>query len=1128
MNWRSLVLQRAPGVVSGLSLEDCSSGLNIVLGRNGIGKTTLSEAARALLWQEEEFGGRHVTGVLRLEDGEWVLEREGKRPINGRPAKLDLPDARFRGCFHLSLDALLRGESTDDSITAEVRKEMEGGYELHRVCAELRGVTVRKANAPRKKLDDARSAVRTGQQQAREVLRAEEGLPALDAKLDAKEKEASEKSALEDLIRAAQAELQLAEIVAVAGQRDPLLARFENEHQLERLKELDGSVRAASQAEKSARDALEEAQSALDALGLPEDGIDEDALGLGRMISADLKGALGRITELREELSGEQGKLAGAEAPVVAVGWSDDELTQRAELVDDHRTLDLECEARRAALEGVPEPSAEDLPDKATRALMAWLAAGAGAVAAPRAQRGPLLVAALLITGLLVASLAGLDPHSLLWVLPLALVLYVALVGRRPESTSADEERAKARRLYEQSGIAAPAAWDVEGVQARLEDLVAEWAAALQQRTLAEFLKLQRTQLTQRESKLEGLGEEIRELRAQLGVGAGLRLDLLLLLEAAKAERKRRALQAQLGQLERDVRDWTAELEDRRAEVLGRSVERSEEAALALQRWAGLEQRVLQLPALERVRKQAAKLANDATKRLRSAEDALQAFLKERGLQLADVPAALLLEKALEQDLEERRTCQGLKTQAQLLRERWEEALPQLCELDLTELKARLSRVSGLEEEAKELREKAAEIRADVKKLEQDQQLSEKQAALDQARDVLESVREEVLQSAVMQELMGEVRQRHRDEGRPAVLKRADRYFREFTRDDYQLEDLEGEELRAIRVGSPLRLRPVELSSGTRTQLLMALRLAFAEEAEQGAKLPIFLDEALLNSDPERFAAIAGVLGTMVKDGRQVFYLTAEPREEVELRRALPGVEFKVHDLGDGATQLRSAAGESLELVQLPQVPAPQGEDFRSYAAKVGMWPVDGFASADALHLLHLYSTRLETAHAVLIERREQVGAVYGFLERHPEFAWSEAERGRFEALRQVADRTLVLWRIGRAPRLTAEQLHGTKFSRTTKLDEVLAVAAEVAWDAAELMRRLDNKAVKGLSENLRDELREELEELELLPNQDPLEAQVLRERVLDELGAQGLLRALDSGEAAQLIHQLLHWLDQA
>ena len=51
-----------------------------------------------------------------------------------------------------------------------------------------------------------------------------------------------------------------------------------------------------------------------------------------------------------------------------------------------------------------------------------------------------------------------------------------------------------------------------------------------------------------------------------------------------------------------------------------------------------------------------------------------------------------------------------------------------------------------------------------------------------------------------------------------------------------------------------------ELSDGTRIQLLLACRLAYLEEAEGDTKTPLFLDEVLSTTDPERFTAVAGAV----------------------------------------------------------------------------------------------------------------------------------------------------------------------------------------------------------------------------------------------------------------------------
>ncbi len=57
-----------------------------------------------------------------------------------------------------------------------------------------------------------------------------------------------------------------------------------------------------------------------------------------------------------------------------------------------------------------------------------------------------------------------------------------------------------------------------------------------------------------------------------------------------------------------------------------------------------------------------------------------------------------------------------------------------------------------------------------------------------------------------------------------------------------------------------------KLSDGTRAQLLLAARMAFSEEVDQGRTLPLFLDEALGQSDPVRYEAIVRSLGRVAKD----------------------------------------------------------------------------------------------------------------------------------------------------------------------------------------------------------------------------------------------------------------------
>src|SRR5690606_32805647 len=113
------------------------------------------------------------------------------------------------------------------------------------------------------------------------------------------------------------------------------------------------------------------------------------------------------------------------------------------------------------------------------------------------------------------------------------------------------------------------------------------------------------------------------------------------------------------------------------------------------------------------------------------------------------------------------------------------------------------------------------------------------------------------------------------------------------------------------------RLRLEELSTGTKAQLLVSARLAFAltledaADGEPGETLPFVLDEALTTSDPRRFAELAGaVLDVVEASGRQFVYLSARPEDAELWRRAAesrPGAPLAVIRLASSAAAAERA-----------------------------------------------------------------------------------------------------------------------------------------------------------------------------------------------------------------------------
>ena len=204
----------------------------------------------------------------------------------------------------------------------------------------------------------------------------------------------------------------------------------------------------------------------------------------------------------------------------------------------------------------------------------------------------------------------------------------------------------------------------------------------------------------------------------------------------------------------------------------------------------------------------------------------------------------------------------------------------------------------------------------------------------------------------------------HEQTQMPRVFERALGHFSAFTHHGYELRlgrDTNSPRLMAIDLRSRETRDLDELSDGTRAQLLLAARLAYAEEVEQGRTLPLFLDEALDQSDPDRFDAIARSLGRIASDqGRQIFYLTSDPLDRDRIRQALDAedcvaaAEIDLGSLRGRATGVTQSS--ALQVPTRPTVPSPDGTTAQEYGAALGVprfAPARGYSEQHFLYVLY-------------------------------------------------------------------------------------------------------------------------------------------------------------------------------
>jgi hypothetical protein len=302
--------------------------------------------------------------------------------------------------------------------------------------------------------------------------------------------------------------------------------------------------------------------------------------------------------------------------------------------------------------------------------------------------------------------------------------------------------------------------------------------------------------------------------------------------------------------------------------------------------------------------------------------------------------------------------------------------------------------------------------------------------------------------------------------------------------------------------------------------LLIAVRLAFVEHGEKGWRLPLFIDEALANTDDDRSRRIIQALCEVAALGRQIFCFTSQGDEFGRWSAALEG------NRGPEAAFLSLRRGFALPTGGAP-LPPPQGysapapgEPLRLYAERIrvrpaldpwmqsiGALPVP-FLLDDAGDLHRLLEASITTWGSLARLGPKECGLAGG------EAAFAQASR-RAEFLYGVSE----LWRQGRGKPLTREILAEAGFSNTAnaqRLDEAWGHAVRLGRDALRFCQAVKSGeiSIKGFGTKRIRGLRVLLEEKGFVVGEEPLEPGQVRIR------AQNLGRrlGLDENEIARLL----------
>lgn len=180
--------------------------------------------------------------------------------------------------------------------------------------------------------------------------------------------------------------------------------------------------------------------------------------------------------------------------------------------------------------------------------------------------------------------------------------------------------------------------------------------------------------------------------------------------------------------------------------------------------------------------------------------------------------------------------------------------------------------LAELDSQVQVWRERLGRIEAELDELATERSTARLRFEREQINGRLEEVATDYLAAGVAAEALDGVREQVEENCQPETLQRAERYMTKLTQGKY------------TRVWTQLGRRELlvssedgqdwtvgQLSTGTREQLFLSIRLAMAEEfAEQGGELPLVLDDVLVNFDQHRTEAAIDTLIDVAETGQQV------------------------------------------------------------------------------------------------------------------------------------------------------------------------------------------------------------------------------------------------------------------
>lgn len=1133
--FRHIDLRRTPGIPAGFQIDRLCEGINVAYGPNASGKTTTALALQMLLWNNLDGAWRRaaVAGRAELEGEQWYIEIDtgtARYQRDGEDgARLPIDEADGGSRYILTLHDLLQADNRN--FADVILKESAGGYDLDAARQSLgykepTGRAIKLTSDVRK----ARATVQQAEREQADLAREEQSLARLRAELETARSADEQATVLDRAIRGKETHREL----QIARER---LAEFPDRiadvtgKELEQLQGLRERRDELERRKRETQQRIQDAQQRKRETNLEHIDLPGDFLPMLRSQAQQLREVESRIAEAERELAEQSAQRARA-AHNLGDAITEEQLAElEAGKLGEVARLGRALEEARASFKaaddlrqwvGNPEPH-DDIErlQRGLTHLNAWLRAGRSTAVESAPDRSSTVAwvsAALIGLASLVAAVAGHPALILLIVLAVVPILLARRPASEPTSTAVDEA-GYAQRQYERLGLDGPASWDVDQVEALVERLTGE----LHRQQLAQA-RAQRWSHVEKEwaAARENLDTCEAEWHAALGESdldhlEPEQLDLLAerLGQWREADSRVHAAEAKL-QTEQQRHRELLEMINERLATFG--YQAAGDHAGVQGQIDDLDQRQRQLEsAIETIEREQRQLEISIEPDLNAVERQIREIFASLGLEVVDDRTLADWVKQRDAYMAAYKAVEEAEYAVRRMRAELGENVA-LLERDDSHLEAELRDARERAAQADEINERIIQIQTRVEDAKQAHNLEDALVELERASDELREEREQQSRLLAGWLVVEELRERTRDRDRPAVFHQARRLFSRITQGRYELQFSDNPEpaFRATDTTTGISHGLDELSSATRVQLLMAVRLAFVEEMERGPKLPLILDETLGNADEHRAEAIIRAACEICRDGRQIFYFTAQRDEVAKWRRLLADhadVPHQIIDLAE-ARKLPELDPSVLIEIESPRVtvPAPEGRSHQAYRDMIHVPEIDPWADIGSIHLWYVIHDP-EVLHALLTYGVPTWGQLrnmiqLGGADLAPDDVYAVAE-ARARALEAAID----AWRVGKNRPVNRSVVYDSGIFSDRMVGRVAEQVDVQGGAPGALIQALKDGEVPHLRNDDRVAFEEYLLDHGFLTEDDPLSESDIRSRAVatasDALSA-GLISAED------------------